>query len=386
MLASLITKISKRSNAQFTGVSVSSTLELGQVTKWGQYRHRTFSAVGQKSSSPSSQHDEEAREASLSTNWKSGTEEKLPRRRSFLLDPPSKPPRKRASPLRTLPPTASAFERRIASNPYAFMTKLIQAAPESRGGRTWIVPEKIIPERLISRVTAKQDSNRFGVGKWMYSGSETVESMAKEGKYKMINSSAYMRPDIARLIYAQWTVRIAYDASQICKRGSKQLPIVTLKKSESGLESGNSVVDDIAVYDIPENKRIHCVLCFQVPDNTDPEVQPTRREKLLTLNDITQPKLPSFVDRSRVLSHVKTRYKNKTSFRVPMYDMEQLFENHPQGLEYIRQSLLKNFSVEKNQATTTNFQLFGLVESQMTLPLAVGLWKLASILPKSEKI
>ncbi|KAF9358137.1 hypothetical protein BGX26_002428 [Mortierella sp. AD094] len=274
------------------------------------------------------------------------------------------------------------------------MTKLIQAAPESQGDRAWIVPEKIIPEKLLSKSILDQDSSRFGLGKWIYSGSKTVEIMVKEGKYKMINSSAYMRPDMARLIYAQWTIRVAYDAMQLCKGGSKQSSFITLTNSRLGDDSGDSVVDDIAVYDSPENKRLQCVLYFGASDKPttfsggsepkDTEAGFTSHQNSSAPIDITRPKLPSRMSRSHVLSHVRIRCKNGTTFTAPLYDMEQLFNNHPQGIDAIRKSFSVNISSEKNSVTASSCQWLGLVESQKTLPVATGLWKLVSILSNSE--
>ncbi|KAF9171339.1 hypothetical protein BGX21_007754 [Mortierella sp. AD011] len=236
------------------------------------------------------------------------------------------------------------------------------------------------------------DSSRSGLGKWIYSGSKTVEAMVKEGKYKMINSSAYMRPDMARLIYAQWTIRVAYDAMQLGNGGSKQSSIITLTNLRPRDQSGDGVVDDIAVYNSPGNKRLQCVLYFGESDKTtassgggeskDTKADLTSHQNSSAPIDITRPKLPSFMSRSRVVSHVKIRCKDGTTFKAPLYDMGQLFNNHPQGLEAIRKSFSVDISPKENSASSC--QWLGLVESEKTLPVATGLWKLVSILSKSE--
>ncbi|KAF9203263.1 hypothetical protein BGZ49_006606 [Haplosporangium sp. Z 27] len=322
MFGSMSTMTAGNSCTRVLGESLAVKAGLQSRTKWRQFHnHATLTMEQGSSSTPAKSAN--LKVPSSGKKLKNESSEEPMRKRSFLLDPPSKPVRKRMSPSRTLPPNASTFERNIANNTYAFLTKLIQAAPESPGERAWIVPEKIIPEKLL-KTSSKQDSSRFGVGKWVFSGSRVLGSMVKEGKYKAINSAAYIRQDMAQLVYAQWTIRVAYDAI-LCGQGSKQSQIVALTNSHPGLENSDNIPDDIAIYETLDNKRIHCVLFF---DNSDKAAECTEDSKSPDAEtippvqpkpiDITQPKLPFLVNRSRVLSQARIRYKDGTSAKVPL--------------------------------------------------------------------
>lgn len=60
------------------------------------------------------------------------------------------------------------------------MTKFIQAAEDSPKGRSWIVPEQIIPKSLLTHAS-RRTQDRHGMGKWVFSGSKVLESMVREG-------------------------------------------------------------------------------------------------------------------------------------------------------------------------------------------------------------
>ncbi|KAF9434992.1 hypothetical protein BGZ76_007079 [Entomortierella beljakovae] len=237
------------------------------------------------------------------------------------------------------------------------MTKLIQAAPEARGDRAWIVPEKIIPYRLIKGSTSKHDSSRFGIGKWVHSGTQTLERMTKEGKYKMINPSAYMRPDIARLVYAQWTIRVAYDLTELGRQKNKHFNIIS-KPKELAIRDSN-VEGGITDFDYKRLPRLQCVLFFGSSgtssdskyddETTNSDLKPTENSDPLISVDITRAGLPI---------------------------------NHPEGLAAIRKYLSVGSISRLNSAEHPSIQYIGLVESQKTLNATMNLWKLASILPK----
>ncbi|KAF9376704.1 hypothetical protein CPB97_010648 [Podila verticillata] len=212
--------------------------------------------------------------------------------RSFLFDEPHRPRSKRQlsdkdGPLKD----RTKFERDLASNqfaailaspirqcfftrkslPSAFLTKLIQAAPSESFDRPWIVPEGIIP----AGASTLGEPRRFGFGKWIFSNSKIIGAMVKEGKYKMINAAAFIRPDLPQLIYAQMTYRVA--------TGFQNLR-----------QAGRSVVQ----LDLSNNRH-------------------------------------SAVDEIKL--NIITRSRERKSITVPRYDMAKLFENYPQGLATIRQ-------------------------------------------------
>ncbi|KAF8933660.1 hypothetical protein BGZ58_006200 [Dissophora ornata] len=275
-----------------------------------------------------------------------------------------------------LPAKATAFERRMANNPYAFLTRLIQAAPESPEVQAWIVPEGIIPHKISTSSTPDQDSNRSGMGKWVYSGSNIMESMVKEGKYKMMNSSAYARPDMAQLVYAQWTIRLAHDILELLKTARVPPPLVTLTKEPSKYAD-----DSRQLFQSPQSKGLQCVLYFKHTSDTNPRPNDDRSLEQCPTFDISQPSLPTLMSRSLVLQEVTIHGKKGGPSAVPLYDMEQLFHNHPNGYKAILHACHKQLPTAKDQASD-NLGWVGLVESQSSVPVAVGLWKLASMLPK----
>ncbi|KAF9362588.1 hypothetical protein BGX34_005859 [Mortierella sp. NVP85] len=324
------------------------------------------------------------------------------RKRSFLLDPPTKPESLRASPSRELPFDASPFERRLASNPYAFLTKLIQAAPAAPGEKAWIVPEGIIPNKILRSSNSGRASDRFGTGRWVFSGSNITEKMIKEGQYKMINPSAFVRPNLARLVYAQWTIRVASDMTDLCKAKGGPSPVAILKYEVPAPaleeERSSASMEDVRLMmtGATLSKKLQCVLYFGPPrpDNNlsvgDTESKEAssdpQNQRDQPLPDITQPSLPTLIDRSRVLKLVKVHSSATTAFTVPMYDMEQLFHNHPNGLRAIQQACTSRLfrATPKDQIVDRNPRWIGLTESPSSVSAAMGLWKLAFMLPKTD--
>ncbi|CAO3568576.1 unnamed protein product [Mortierella alpina] len=332
------------------------------------------------------------------------------RTRSFLLDTPRRPPSKRASSSRNLPGNATAFEQQIANNPYAsilatplrqclytrkslpnaFMTKFIQAAADSPGDRSWIVPEQIVPKSLAAHAS-RRTPDRHGMGKWVFSGSKVMEAMVKEGKYKIIASSAYMRPDIARLVYAQWTIRVAHEFQNLTKLPRRRrMPLVKLTPA-TGPETLTDASRDAAeplLLDVPTHRPPLCVLYFQggvLPsqhaDGSSTPLEPTLHVDVDV--DISRPDLPSFESyREHGLKTVTVRNGKKTTATVPMYDMNRLFSNHPKGLQAIRRACSSRPLDMHAPGQDPQTQWVGIAESSWTLPIATGLWKLSSLLPK----
>ncbi|KAG9321619.1 hypothetical protein KVV02_006723 [Mortierella alpina] len=332
------------------------------------------------------------------------------RSRSFLLDAPRKPPSKRSSPSRDLPGNAIAFEQQIANNPYAsilatplrqclytrkslpsaFMTKLIQAAADSPRERSWIVPEQIIP-RSLSPHSSRGTQDRHGMGKWVFSGFKVMESMVKEGKYKIIASSAYMRPDIMQLVYAQWTIRVAHEFHSLSKLSPRRrMPMVKLTPAaEPRTHTGASQdATETVLLNAPTHRPPLCVLFFQnglLPfkhaDGDPVPLDPTLKVDI----DITHPDLPSFESyREHGPKTVTVCGGKKATATVPLYDMNQLFRNHPEGLLAIQHACSGRPLDLHSPGQDPHTQWVGIVESSWGLPIATGLWKLSSLLPKPD--
>ncbi|KAF9996233.1 hypothetical protein BGZ65_008175, partial [Modicella reniformis] len=255
-------------------------------------------------------------------------------------------------------------------------------------------------------------SDRFGAGKWVYSGSKATENMVKEGKYKMINPAAYIRPTLAQLVYAQWTIRVASDMIYLCETRSGPSPMAILKnetlKSEAGSSSTPPLFEDVrlTLSGATLKKKLQCVLYFGPPslppflspfdtvvspsDNEDMkasnEVSQSHTDEPQLQQDITQPNLPTtLMDRSHVLRLAKVHSSEKSVFTVPMYDMERLFHNHQAGFKAIQQACVRRLFLATPKGSSVDHypRWIGLAESQKSLPVAKGLWKLASILPKT---
>lgn len=215
----------------------------------------------------------------------------------------------------------------------------------------------------------------------------------------MINSSAYIRPNLAQLVYAQWTIRVASDLLDLCMAKLGPSPVALLKNEVLTLGKGSSTqLEDVrlTMSGSTLKKKLQCVLYFgPLRSDIDAGSDDTESVGVNTdfqshgdeppVVDITQPSLPTLMDRSRVLRLVKIHSGEKNVFTVPMYDMEQLFHNHHDGLRAIQQACTRRLflATPKDQAVDRNPRWIGLAESPSSVPVAMGLWKLASMLPKS---
>jgi len=222
------------------------------------------------------------------------------------------------------------------------------------------------------------------------------------GKYKMINSSAFIRPNLARLVYAQWTIRVASEMTELCRAKGGPSPVAILKYEvpvPALEEEGSSAsMEDVRLMMTGStlSKKLQCVLYFGPPrpDNNlgvgDSESKEAsndpQNQRDQPLPDITQPSLPTLMDRSRVLKLVKVHSSATTAFTVPMYDMEQLFHNHPNGLRAMQQACTRRLflATPKDQIIDRNPRWIGLAESPSSVAAAMGLWKLAFMLPKTD--
>ncbi|KAF9094594.1 hypothetical protein BGX29_009438 [Mortierella sp. GBA35] len=360
--------------------------------------------------------------------------------RSFLLDPPKKPTLKRV-PLSECDDVAlTPFERKIAANPYAsilatpvrqclytrlllpnaFLTKFIQAAgPDDR---PWIVPERILPYAITKKPTSHsyQDDPRKGLGKWVTSTSAIIDGVVKEGRYKFINPAAFMRPDMSKLVYAQWSIRVAHQFRVLFresltkpskKRPSLRHPRLTLldgsktrppgTKTRSGaLEEG---LGSTLGFRSAQNVELPCVLYFgkglhlaftadkqhqAAAEHTSKDQDRDLKEQALATSgapstdiDITKPSLPTFSkDNGPTHERLEILQSNGRRFMSPVYDMERLFEHHPQGLDVIKKTcldLLPNAQIPSQLDSGSIWM--GVRGSRETIPIAVGLWKMASL-------
>lgn len=222
------------------------------------------------------------------------------------------------------------------------------------------------------------------------------------GKHKMINSSAFIRPNLARLVYAQWTIRVASEITDLCRaRGPSSVAILKYEVPVPALEeerSSTASMEDVRLMMTGStlSKKLQCVLYFGPPrpdtdlggDSTESKevTADPRAQRDPPLPDITQPSLPTLMDRSRVLKLVKVHSSATNGFTVPMYDMEQLFHNHPNGLRAIQQACTRRLflATPKDQIVDRNPRWIGLAESPSSVSAAMGLWKLAFMLPKED--
>ncbi|KAG0024719.1 hypothetical protein BGZ81_007612 [Podila clonocystis] len=232
------------------------------------------------------------------------------------------------------------------------MTKLIQAAEGESSDRPWIVPEGIIPAGASSATT--KEPRRFG-------------------KYKMINTAAFIRPDLPQLIYAQMTYRIATEFQNL------------------GRHARNSVVQ----LDLPDNEsfnrgttlrgRLQCVLYFPRNEQSKVSEPPSPDDDKADTPNQQLPQLPPvLIARATAVDEIKltitTKDVDKDIITVPRYNMAKLFTNYPQGLAAIRQEC-KRANIELDDSQD---YWIGLYESKSTIPLAIDLWKLCQILPSSK--
>ncbi|KAG0067541.1 hypothetical protein BGZ89_005953 [Linnemannia elongata] len=366
--------------------------------------------------------------------------------RSFLLDLPTRPTPKRLSPAEREHETLTSFEKKIANNPYAailatpvrqclytrlilpsaFLTKFIQAAgPDDR---PWIVPERILPHAITRKPTpsAYHDDPRNGFGKWMITTSAVIDNVIREGRYKMINTAAFMRQDMSKLVYAQWSIRVAHEFRVLYKtsftKETKKQP--TLRRPRFILLDGTHAhppgtrrkIDTIGSNGLVEGlgpilgfrsaQRIDvpCVLYFgkglqlksgmgaskdavalskEITKNKDRDRSVPRRTSesgLLEEIDITKPNLPTLAkDRQSTHEQMEIWQSTGRRFKSPVYDMERLFEHHPQGLDVIKQKcleLMPNAQVPSSDEEVAPVWL-GVRGSRETIPICIGLWKIA---------
>ena len=182
---------------------------------------------------------------------------------------------------------------------------------------------------------------------------------------------------MAQLVYAQWTIRLAYDILELLKPTRVPPPLVTLTKDPA--------VESKQLFHNPQSKGLQCVLYFKDASDIDPRPNDDRSLELPSTSDISQPSLPTLLSRSLVLQEVTIRGKKGGPSTVPLYDMGQLFHNHPHGYQAILRACHKQLLTAKDQAGDRDLRWVGLGESQSTVPVAVGLWKLASMLPKEHQ-
>ncbi|KAF9152740.1 hypothetical protein BG015_004795 [Linnemannia schmuckeri] len=353
--------------------------------------------------------------------------------RSFLLDLPTRPTPKRLSPAKREHEALTSFEKKVANNPYAFLTKFIQAAGPN--DQPWIVPERILPHAITKKPTpsAYQDDPRNGFGKWMTTTSAVIDSVIREGRYKMINTAAFMRQDMSKLVYAQWSIRVAHEFKVLYKtsftKETKKQP--TLRRPrfivmdgshahppggrETSESSGTSGVMEglgpILGFRSAQRIEVPCVLYFgkglqltsgmtskdasavsketkksnETKMGKDWDISVPRRipaTGLLEDLDITKPNLPVFAkDRQPTHEQMEIWQSSGRRFKSSVYDMERLFEHHPQGLEVIKQKcleLLPTAQVPSTDKDATPMWL-GVRGSRETIPICIGLWKMASI-------
>ncbi|KAG0056191.1 hypothetical protein BGZ83_006100 [Gryganskiella cystojenkinii] len=311
--------------------------------------------------------------------------------RSFILDSPKAPiPKRVKAPARKKPFLSSDFERRMASNPYAFMTRLIVAAPplNANNDNPWIVPDRILSYDL--------SPPRAGTAMWAFSGPTILNSVAKEGKYKIMNPLAYMRPDMAELVYAQWTIHTANHFLDIVENTNTLKPILVpvLQKEviSEPPEDSSGTVGRIKL-ELPESKRLQCILCFNgrghnpvdaADDNgtsginlSSPEAQSTVPvEGAAALSTAS---LPTFLSRKRVQGEAWIQWRERSYGSIPVYNLDLLFQNHPQGLDAIRRACTKYVDISHQEGTAPI--RIGVMLSPRTVALAANLWKLASMHP-----
>ncbi|KAG0275867.1 hypothetical protein BGZ95_008279 [Linnemannia exigua] len=246
----------------------------------------------------------------------------------------------------------------------------------------------------------------------------------------MINPSGFIRQDMAKLVYTQWSIRVAHEFKLLFKTsftkptktrpslrhprfvvldGSHvQLPGIqnasstrTKQSSEGGDESG---VDSTSVlgFRSAQNVELPCVLYFgtglrPTSEITSKELETVSKNKAqeqtafgsVTLAgspwmdiDIAKPTLPLFA-KDKLPSRVRMEVSQSTGrrFKTPVYDMERLFAHHPQGLEVIKAScldLLPHAHIPSNNQEQAPVWV-GVRGSKETIPVCVGLWKMASM-------
>ncbi|KAG0284345.1 hypothetical protein BGZ96_011280 [Linnemannia gamsii] len=309
--------------------------------------------------------------------------------------------------------------------PSAFLTKFIEAAgPDDR---PWIVPERILPHAITRKPSpsAYKEDPRNGLGKWVTTTSKIIDSVIREGRYKTINAAAFMRQDMSALVYAQWSIRVAHEFRVLYKasftKETKTQPSLRRprfivmdgshahppggRKSSANTDSSELVEGLGPILGFWSSQRIMvpCVMYFdkglQLASGLPSKVAVvagketnTMKEQGLSVQrrapatglleeiDIAKPSLPVFTkdgqpthEQMEIWQSIGRRSKS------PVYDMERLFEHHPQGLEVIKQKCLELLPNDQRPSGDQGSvpMWLGVRGSKETIPICTGLWKMA---------
>lgn len=252
-------------------------------------------------------------------------------------------------------------------------------------------------------------------------------TLGEIGRYKMINTAAFMRQDMSALVYAQWSIRVAYEFRVLYKMsftketktqpslrrprfivmdGSHAHPPEGRKSSansdSSGLAEG---LGSILGFRSSQRIEVPCVMYFDKGleltsgvsskdtvvagketnknKKKDQDLSVQRRTPatgLLEEIDITKPSLPVFTkDRQPTQEQIEIWQSSGRRFKSPVYDMERLFEHHPQGLEVIKQKCLELLPNDQRPSGDQGSvpMWLGVRGSKETIPICIGLWKMA---------
>ncbi|KAG0335898.1 hypothetical protein BG004_008273 [Podila humilis] len=315
--------------------------------------------------------------------------------RSFLLSDPRKASPKRFPAKNLNPRDMSKFEQDMILNPYAFLTKIIQAAVKSDSEgphRSWIVPDKIIP---ANSPAGKELPKRFGDGKWVFSGSALIRAMVKEGKYKMINTGAFMRPDVDLLIYAQMTYRIMVDCQRLAEFDRKSLGLLDMYIGDENDERSFECKTKF-------RGRLHCVLYFENNDSSASQPVSSSTSTATTgpptptdvggksTSTCSMPSLPTtLLERDQAVRDIRVtisiKDKGQKQISVPQYNMTKLIANYPDGLSNITRAFRRAQQVASEDSQRERNQWIGIYRSKDSIPLAIDLWRLGMMLPVSHK-
>lgn len=245
------------------------------------------------------------------------------------------------------------------------------------------------------------------------------------GRYKMINTAAFMRQDMSKLIYAQWSIRVAHEFRVLYKtsftKETKKQP--TLRRPrfivmdgthahppgtrrKTGITDGSELVEGLGPilgFRSAQKIEVPCVLYFgkglrltsgtgtskdaeavskENKRNKNRDLSMSRRTAesgLLEEIDITKPNLPTLAkDGQSTHEQMEIWQSTGRRFKSPVYDMERLFEHHPQGLDVIKQKcleLMPNAQVPSSDEEAAPIWL-GVRGSRETIPICIGLWKM----------
>ncbi|KAF9904316.1 hypothetical protein EC991_002822 [Linnemannia zychae] len=250
-------------------------------------------------------------------------------------------------------------------------------------------------------------------------------------RYRVINPAGFMRQDMTSLVYAQWSIRITHEFrtlpgtlfSEANKKipslrhplfialdGSQAHPPGTKRSSGAIIRHGSTKEDKSEVesrsvlgFRSAQNVELPCVLYFgkglQLAHGAIKKDAETLDESVAhghsTVDstpvpegsswkdiDITKPELPVLAkDRLPFREQMEISQSNGRKFTSPVYDIERLFAHHPQGLEVIKSSCLD--LLPRGQRPSDDHDSVpmwvGIRGSKATIPVCVGLWKLASM-------